>query len=116
MPFHSQGTTVTWGSVTLGEVTTVSVDGLSADSVETTSRTSLSRVKSFRPGDVDYGTVSLTLRGTNGISSTNVGATATLTISGPGVSWTLSPAMYQGLGWSAGVGELQAYNLTFKVG
>jgi hypothetical protein len=116
VPYVSQGTTCTWGAVTLGEVTTVSVDGISADTVETTDRLSLSRIKSFRVADVDYGTVSLTLRGTAGMAATNVGVTATLTITGPGVSWSFSPAMYQGMGWSAGVGELQAYNLTFKLG
>lgn len=112
----SQGTTATWGSVTLGEVVSVSVDGVSADTVEVTPRTQASRHKAFSPADVDLGSVSVTCRGSAGMSTTNVGLTNTLSISGPGVSFSFTKAIYERLGWSASVGELQTYSVTFKVG
>lgn len=111
----SQGTTATWGTVTLGEVVSISVDGVSSDTVEVTSRTSTSRYKTFRPADVDLGTVSVTVRGTAGMLATNVGLTAALSISGPGAAWSFNAAVFQSLGWQASVGELQAYNVTFKI-
>lgn len=111
----SQGTTATWGTVTLGEVVSISVDGVSSDTVEVTSRTSTSRFKAYRPADVDLGTVSVTLRGTAGMVATNVGLTAALSINGPGVAWSFNAAVFEKLGWQAGVGELQAYNVTFKI-
>jgi hypothetical protein len=112
----SQGVTVTWGSVTLGEVVSVSVDGIAADTLEVTSRGQASRAKAFSAGDVDYGTVTCTVRGTAGMSSTNVGLTAALSIGGPGVSWSFSKAVFSSLGWSATVGELQTFSVSFKVG
>lgn len=112
----SQGTTVTWGSVGLGELVSVSVDGIQADSVEVTPRTQLSRVKAYSVADVDYGSVSVTCRGTAAMSSTNVGLTATLSIAGPSVSFSFSRAIFERLGWSASVGELQVYSVTFKMG
>lgn len=112
----SQGTTVTWNGVALGELVSVAVDGIASDTVEVTPRTSLSRVKSFSPADVDYGTVSLSLRGGTAMSSTNVGLTAALSIAGPSVSLSFPVAIFQTLGWQASVGELQTYSVTFKVG
>jgi len=111
----SQGTTATWGNVTLGEVVSISVDGVSADTVEVTPRTSTSRFKRYRRADVDLGTVSVTLRGAAGMSSTSVGLTASLSISGQGVSWSFNEAVFEKLGWQASVGELQTYNVTFKI-
>lgn len=112
----AQGITVTWNGVTLGEVVSVSVDGLSADVVEVTDRTQASRVKAFSAADVDYGSVSCTVRGTAGMSSANVTLTGSLSISGPGVAWSFSKATMQSLGWSAAVGDMQTYTVTFKLG
>lgn len=112
----SQGVTVTWGGIALGEVISVSVDGMSSDTVETTPRTSTSRYKAFSPADVDLGSVTVTARGTALMSSTNVGLTAALSISGPSVSFTFTPAVFQSLGWAAAVGDMQTYSITFKVG
>lgn len=112
----SQGTTVTWSGVSLGELVTLSVDGIQADSVEVTPRTQLSRVKAYSVADVDYGSVSVTCRGTVAMASSNVGLTATLSIGGPGVSFGFSRAIYERLGWSASVGELQVYTVIFKLG
>lgn len=111
----SQGTTATWGTVTLGEVVSIAVDGVSSDTVEVTPRTSTSRFKYYRRADVDLGTVSVTLRGTAGMSATSVGLTAALSIGGLGVSWLFNEAVFQSLGWQASVGELQTYNVTFKI-
>jgi hypothetical protein len=113
---NSQGITVTWGGVTLGEVVNVSVDGLTADTVEVTPRSHTGRNKIYSVADTDVGTVSVTLRGAASMSTTNVGLTATLSISGPGVSWSFTGAIFETLGWSASVGELQQYRATFKVG
>lgn len=116
MAKDSQGVTVTWGSVALGEVVSVNVDGVAADTLEVTSRGQLSRAKAFSVGDVDYGTVTCTVRGTAAMTSANVGLTAALSIGGPGVSWSFPKAVFQSLGWSAAVGELQTYSVSFKVG
>jgi hypothetical protein len=112
----SQGVTVTWGSVTIVEVVSVSVDGVSADSVEVTPRSSTGRGKSYSVADVDLGTVAVTARGATGMTTTNVGLTATLSISGPGLSFSFAKAIFQNLGWSAAVGDLQTYTATFKMG
>lgn len=112
----SQGTTVTWGAATLGEVVSASVDGIAADTVEVTGRTQLDRTKVFSVSDVDRGTVTCTVRGTAAMSSTNVGLTAALSIGGPGFSLSFPKAIFQALGWSAAVGELQVFSVTFKVG
>lgn len=112
----SQGTTVTWAGVALGEVVSVSVDGMQADSVAVTPRTQLARTKVYSPSDVDLGTVSVTCRGTAAMSSTSVGLTGTLSIGAPGMSLSFGKAIFEKLGWSASVGELQTYSVTFKVG
>ena len=112
----SQGITVVWNSVTLGEVVSVSVDGLAAETVDVTPRNHLQRNKLFSVADTDLGTVSLTLRGTNGMTATNVGLTGTLSITGPGASWSFTGAIFETLGWSASVGELQLFNVTFRTG
>lgn len=111
----SQGTTVTWAGVELGEVLSVSVDGVQADTVEITPRTQSSRYKSYRVADVEVGTVSVTCRGTAAMSSSNVGLTGLLTIAGPSVSWSFSNAIFERIGWSATLGELQAYSISFKL-
>ena len=116
MAANAQGLVVTWGGATLGELVSVSVDGLTADTVETTPRSSASRYKVFRPADVDQGTVSITLRSAVAMSATNVGLTAQLSITGTGVSWSFPGAIFERLGWSASVGELQQWSATFKVG
>jgi len=112
----SQGLAVTWGSVTLGEVVSVSVDGITAETVDVTPRNQAVRFKKYGRADGDYGTVTMTVRGTNGMSLSNVGLTANLSISGPGVSWTFNGALFEKLAWSAGVGELQSHSVTFKIG
>lgn len=112
----SQGTTVTWAGVALGEVVSISVDGLQADTVEVTSRTQASRVKSYSVSDLDYGSVSVTCRGTAAMTSANVGLTGSLSISGPSLSFSFSKAIFERLGWAATVGDLQTYSVTFKVG
>jgi hypothetical protein len=112
----SQGVTVTWGAVTLGELVTVAVDGVTADAVEVTSRNTTNRLKKFSAADIDGGTVSVTVRGTAGMATTSVGLTAALSIGGPGVTWSFPSAMFQTLGWSASVGELQTFSVTFKIG
>ena len=116
MAFVAQGITVTWGSVTLGEAVSVSVDGMTAETVDVSPRSSASRARSYSVADTDFGTVSVTCRGTAAMSSTNVGLTATLSIGGPGVSFSFSRAIMESLGWQAGVGDLQAYSVTFKMG
>ena len=112
----SQGTTVTWAGVSLGEVVSVTVDGVQADTVEVTSRTQASRVKSYSVADLDYGSVSVTCRGTAAMVAANVGLTGSLSISGPGLSFSFSKAIFERLGWAATVGDLQTYSVTFKVG
>lgn len=116
MAHVAQGTTVTWAGVTLGEVVSVSVDGIVANTVDVTPRTQLTRGVVYSVADIDSGTVSVTLRGTAAMSMTCVGLTGALSIGGPGASWSASNAIFEKLGWSATVGELQAYNVTFKVG
>jgi hypothetical protein len=111
----AQGTTVTWAGVALGELLSVSVDGIASDIIEITPRTSLVRSKVYRPGDIDLGSISATCRGTAAATTTCVGQTGTLTISGPSVSWSASVAIYERLAWKATVGELQEYSITFKV-
>lgn len=112
----SQGTTVTWAGVSLGEVVSVSVDGVQADTVEVTSRTQASRFKAYSVADHDYGSVSVTCRGPAAMSSTNVGLTGSLSISGPNLSFSFTKAIFERLGWSATVGDLQTFSVTFKVG
>lgn len=112
----AQGVTVTWNNVALGEVVSVSVDGISCDVVEVTPRTSTSRDKSYSSSDRDLGTISVTARGSAQMSSTNVGSTAALSITGPGIAFSFSKALYQSLAWSAAVGEMQTFTVTFKAG
>ena len=112
----SQGIAAVWDGVTLGEVVSVSVEGLTAETVDVTPRNHQQRNKLFSVADTDLGTVSFTLRGTNGMTATNVGLTGTLSITGPGASWNFIGAIFEKLGWSASVGELQAYSVTFKIG
>ncbi len=116
MASASQGVTVTWNGSALGEVVSVSVDGIASDVIELTPRGQASRVKSFARADVDLGTVSATLRGHVAMSSTNVGLTGTLSISSAGASFSFNKALFQNLNWSASVGEMQTYSVSFKVG
>lgn len=111
----SQGVTAAWAGVTLGEVVTIAVDGIQADTVEVTSALQLSRLKAYSVADTDPGTVSVTCRGTTAMISANVGLTGVLTIAGPGVSFSFSKAIFEKLGWSASVGNLQEYNVSFKL-
>lgn len=116
MAYVAQGTTIQWGSYTLGEVVTLAVDGLSAETVDVTPRSNASRAKSYSVADTDFGTVSVTCRGTTAMASSNVGLTATLSIGGPGVSFAFTKAIMESLSWQASVGELQTYSVTFKMG
>jgi len=112
----SQGFAVAWHGVTLGEVVSVSVDGITAETVDVTPRSQAARFKKYSPADGDYGSVSLALRGTACMSYTNVGLTGSLSISGPGVSFSFGTAVFEKLGWSGSVGELQTFSVTFKIG
>lgn len=111
----SQGTTVTWAGVALGELLNVSVDGVSADIIEVTPKSAVARTKVFRAGDIDLGSISAACRGNAAATTTCVGQTGALVISGPSVSWSASVAIYEKLAWRANVGELQEYQITFKV-
>ena len=111
----SQGTTVTWAGVSLGELIDVNVDGIAADIVEVTPKSTATRTKVFRAGDVDLGTISATCRGTAAATTTCVGQTGALVVTGPSVSWSAPVAIYERLAWSASVGALQVYRIQFKV-
>ena len=112
----AQGTSAAWNNVPLGEVVSITLDGITADTVDVTSRTQPQRIKAFSVADIDYGTMSMTLRGTAAMSSTNVGVTGTLAIASPNTIWFFTKAIFERLGWSASVGDLQTYSVTFKVG
>lgn len=111
----SQGVSLTWNGTALGEAISISVDGIAADVVDVTPRTSTDRKKIFSAADTDYGTISATFRGTS-FSESGVGKTGTLNISGPGVSFSLGASIMESIGWTATVGELQMWAVTFKVG
>lgn len=121
MAKNSQGIGVTLGDGSFGdydfeEVVSVSVDGVQADTVEVTTRTSTSRVKAFRPADVDYGTLSVTFRarGSVGLAS-YVGATTNVAVyQGSTTIWS-SNSVLQSVAWRASVGELQEYTATLKL-
>jgi len=111
----SQGTTITFGGTTLGEVVSLSVDGVAADTVEVTPRTTAVRAKVFSVADTDYGTISVTARGTAGMNTANVGLTGSLSIGGPGLSLSFPASIFQSLGVQVAVGELVTFSVTFKV-
>jgi hypothetical protein len=113
----SQGFTVSWNGVTLGEDVSVSVDGMSADVVEVTPRSATRQSgKIYSAADVDYGSVTVGVRLANGMQITNVGLTGSLSINGPSASWSFGKTIFESLGWTAAVGELQQYQATFKIG
>lgn len=112
----AQGVTVTWGGTAIGEVVSLSVDGITSDVVDVTPRTSTGRDKFYSAADRDLGTITITARGGTLMVPANVGLTAALSINGPGVSFWFTKALFQSLGWSASVGELQAFTASFKVG
>jgi len=112
----SQGTTVTWGGTSFGEVVSVSVDAVQADTLEITPKSNKTKIKWYYAADRDNGTVSVTCRSTTNYQIASVGLTAALSIGSPGVSWSFPVAIYQGMAWSASVGELQTYTVTFKLG
>jgi hypothetical protein len=113
----SQGFTVTWNGVTLGEVVSVSVDGMSADVVEVTPRNATrASGKVYSAADVDYGSVTVGVRLADGMQSTNVGLTGALSITGPLANWSWGKVIFEQMGWTAAVGELQQYQATFKIG
>jgi hypothetical protein len=115
MPQQSQGTTVTWGGTTFAEVVNVSVDGVQTGTVEITPRTT-TRATRYSSTDIDYGSVTMTARGSTGMGMGNVGTTALLTISAPVSTWTFSTAIFERLNWQAATGELQTFSVTFKLG
>ena len=122
MAKNSQGIRVTvsgdFGDIDIVELVSVSIDGVQSDSVEITPRTSTSRVKLFRPSDVDQGTASITFRGAV-LNDGHVGQTGTIDIYAiwPGTaSYWSGPALIQSLAWQATVGELQEYRAVFKLG
>jgi hypothetical protein len=114
--FVSQGTTITWGGIALGEVVSIGVNGVEVETVDVTPRQSLTGYRSFSPTDVDLGTIAVTARGTALMTIANVGLTSALSIGGPSASWSFPKAIFQSLGWQASVGEMQLYNVTFKLG
>lgn len=111
----SQGTIVQWQANPLGEVVRVAVTGPQADTVEVTPKSQVSRGKRYSVSDIDGGTVAVTCRGTQATSEASVGLTGTLSITGPNLSRTYSKAILESVGWTASVGELQEYIITFKV-
>jgi hypothetical protein len=115
MPQQSQGTRVTWGSTTFTEVVSVGVDGVQTGTVEIVPRTT-TRALRFSSTDIDYGSVTMTARGSTGMGMGNVGTTALLTISAPASTWTFATAIYERLNWQAATGELQTFSVTFKIG
>ena len=115
MPQQSQGTRVTWGGTTFTEVVNVSVDGVQTGTVEITPRTT-TRATRYGSTDIDYGSVTMTARGSTGMGMGNVGTTAALTISAPSSTWTFSTAIFEKLNWQAATGELQTFSVTFKLG
>lgn len=115
MAINSQGTSVVWGSVGLGEVVSVSVDGVSVDTVEVTPRTYTGRDKRYRSADFEYGTVTVRVRSSTAMSLSNVGLSATLAITGTGVSFTSTYAILSTLAWGASVGGLQEYTAVFTL-
>ncbi|NBW15371.1 MAG: hypothetical protein EBR82_45985 [Caulobacteraceae bacterium] len=116
MAYVSQGITVAWGGVTLGEVVSVDLSGVSADTLEVTPRTSLDKVKVYSPADRDPGGLSVRVRGTAAMSTTNVTSVGSLSLGGPGISLFDGTAIFESLQWSASAGELQEYTVTFKLG
>ncbi len=112
----AQGAVATWRTVSLGEVVSIDVDGIAADTIEVTPRNHAPRNKIYSAADVDVGAVSITCRGTAGMALGNVGLTGALSIVAPGVTWTHDKAIFETLGWSASVGELQTFRVTFKIG
>lgn len=116
MAYVSQGITVAWGGITLGEVVSVDLSGVSVDTLEVTPRTSLDKVKVFSPADRDPGGVSIRVRGTAAMSTTNVSLTGSLQLGGPGISLLDGTAIFESLQWSAQTGDLQEYTVTFKLG
>ena len=116
MANNSQGIAVVWSGLTLGELVSVSVDGVTADTVEMTDRSVATRDKRYRIADCDYGTVTVRCRGTTGMSTSNVGTSGTLAISrNSTVIFSSTYAIFASLAWSASVGELQEYTVTFKL-
>lgn len=115
MAINSQGISVTWGVASLTEVVSVSIDGVQSDVVEITPRSTSSRDKLFRAADIDRGTVTVRCRGTAQLSVDYVNLAGPFSISGPGVGFTCSNAIFQSLAWNAIVGELQEWTAVFKI-
>lgn len=111
----SQGTTATWGSTTFAEVVSVSVDGVQAGTVEIVPRTT-TRTTRYGVADIDYGSVTMVARDATGMTTSNVGVIAALSITGPSASWSFASAIFERLNWQASTGELQTYSVTFKIG
>lgn len=116
MAYDSQGSAVVWGGVTLGEVVAFDATGGSAETTEATPLAQTSRVKRFKVGDIDPGTVSVVVRSPFAISETNVGLTATLSITASGHSRSWPWAMLNEPRWRGQTNEYQEYGLTFKLG
>jgi len=117
---NSQGLNVTlsaeWGDYEIAEVVAISIDGVQADTIEITPRTTTARDKLFRPADRDNGTVSLTTRKLEILTSANVGSTCSLGISQGVTTYWDGPATIQSLAWNASVGELQEWRIVLKLG
>lgn len=120
MAKNAQGLTATltgdWGDYDLTEVVAISIDGVQSDTIEITPRTVTARDKLFRPADRDNGTVSLTTRRIDVLTSTHVGSTCSLSIVQGGLTYWDGPATVQSLAWQASVGELQEWRLVLKLG
>lgn len=116
MASDSQGTTIVWNGVTLGEVVSFDVDLGSAEVTSYSPLNGTSRVKRFVPGDVDPGAVVVTMRSKIAVSSTNVGLTASLSISGPDFSGSWSWAMFTEPKFRGKVNDLDEYTVKFKLG
>lgn len=116
MAQDAQGTTISWNGVALGEVISIDYSFGTADASAYIPLNGTSRLKKFVPGDVDPGSVSVVMRTATAMSRTNVGLTATLSITGPGITQSHAWAMFNEPKWRGTVNALQEYSVNFKLG
>jgi hypothetical protein len=113
--YDAQGTILRWNGVALGELVSIDLGFGSAASSDYSPLAGTSRLKKFVPGDIDPGAVSVVLRSSVAMSSSNVGLTATLSINGPDITASWSVAMFNDPKWRASVNALQEWSVNFKV-
>jgi hypothetical protein len=116
MAQDAQGTVISWNGVALGEVVSIDYAFGTAEASAYMPLNSTSRLKRFVPGDIDPGAVSVVVRTPTAMSRTNVGLTATLSITGPGITESWAWAMFNEPSWRGTVNALQEYSVNFKLG